>query len=123
MSYEDYEDFNELEQEVRSNGDVMTTSMKALREAAGYKKLGRFVTEEISDNLNQHGLGHFPEILPENQHAPVRIYKKGTQISKMIEAANGIGENYDKQLREKTGASAEVIQKIRALLDEGGSFI
>lgn len=39
----------------------MKTKLGALREEIGYKKLGRYVLEEIADNLGREGLGFFPK--------------------------------------------------------------
>ncbi|MFJ7279573.1 hypothetical protein [Kitasatospora sp. NPDC098663] len=45
---------------VATGGGLIETTLGALREELGYKKLGRWVLEELDGHLVGHGLGFFP---------------------------------------------------------------
>ncbi|MFB7672331.1 hypothetical protein ACFC26_13040 [Kitasatospora purpeofusca] len=46
--------------QVAVEGGLIETTLGALREELGYKKLGRWVLEELDGHLTGHGLGFFP---------------------------------------------------------------
>ncbi|MDX3521935.1 hypothetical protein [Streptomyces scabiei] len=63
------EDIEEIEDEdsaegvadrVAAEGGLIETTLGALREELGYKKLGRWVLEELDEHLTGQGLGFFP---------------------------------------------------------------
>jgi hypothetical protein len=59
-----------------------------------------------------------PDPLPAYQEQSARIYKAGTPVARIIEAAvHGVGDQADEVLREAAGGeAAEVLQKIRELV-------
>lgn len=111
------ETYDDLVQAVESNGDLQTTSMETLRDLHQAGRLGVHVVAGIQDKLASHGLGHFPEPLPNYQHETVRIYKQGSQVAKIVDAVLRPSETGDKVLREAANVdTAEKLQQIRELV-------
>jgi len=90
--------WKDLKSSVERNGNVLTISMKELRDVAGKNKLGKNVVKEIKENLASVCLGHVPQVLPLDQNALVRLYKCDTDISKLIETIAIPNEKTDKEL-------------------------
>lgn len=115
-------DWDEIKAEVEKNDNVLTTSMEALRNAAGASRLGVNVRDEISSTLAGMGLGHIPTDLPGYYYEPVRLYKRGTSVGKIIDTVLEPGEQNDKQLVDKLGDEgvdyAAVVERIRELVNE-----
>jgi len=81
----------------------------------GAGKLGKYVIVNIGDELKSRGIGHSQ--LSNEQTDRVRVYKLGTPIANVIEAATGVGEHLDERLRQVTQSNAEeVLKQIRALV-------
>jgi hypothetical protein len=95
-----YQDFDELEQEVRQKGNVLSVQMFTLRNLQGAGRLGPYVVEQISKELAKRGLGHHPEGLPEQQWDWVRIFKLGSNVADLIRASMNIGDKEDEKLRQ-----------------------
>lgn len=110
--------FEELASQVDRNGGVFTVTMGELRNAYEARKLGTHVRTGISEKLRTRGLRHLPEELPLYQEQVARIYRDGSSVGKIIDAAvYGIGDHSDDLLREAAGGdAAEVLQKIRELV-------
>lgn len=109
--------YKELGELVEGNGDVLTIKMEQLRDVHGAGKLGVHVRAGISDNLRQHGLGHFPPELPNYQWDEVRVYKQGTPVGRLIEAVLAISTSNDDVIREMAGSDASAtLVKIRELV-------
>ncbi len=77
--------WDDIKNEVVSNGNVKTFTMEKLRDAHGSAKLGVNVCGEISQELARMGLGHIPEVLPTYQHEFVRVYQRGTDVGNLID--------------------------------------
>jgi hypothetical protein len=111
------ENMNEVRAAVEQNGDVKTFSMEVLRDAHGAGKLGVHVRAGISKALRGVGLAHSPDPLPIYQENLVRVYKQGTAVADLIEAATTPGEGRDEELRQAVGGDAsDTLAKIKELV-------
>jgi hypothetical protein len=114
--------WTEIKEAVEKNGNVTTVTMEQLRDASGKDKLGVHVREEIRKALAGMGLGHIPQELPNYQHEPVRVYKKGTPIGELIDLILTPGQQNDSKLTAQFDAGgvdyADIVQKIRELVEE-----
>ena len=91
--------------------------MAILRDAYGAMRLGVHIREAISDRLKSLGIGHYPSNLPENQWSPVRLYRLGSPVAKLITAALYPSEAHDEELRTAAGGdAAAVLEKVRELV-------
>jgi hypothetical protein len=112
-----YQDFDELEEEVKNSGNVLSIQMSTLRNLQGAGRLGPYVVEQISRELAKRGLGHYPEDLPEQQWEWVRIFKLGSNVADLIRASMNIGEKEDEKLRELASDDAtDTLNRIRQLV-------
>jgi hypothetical protein len=71
----------------RADGGLTQATLGELRAELGYRKLGRWVLEEIAETLGRARLGYFPldQLDPEQnseprQHQTVWIYDKGDDV-------------------------------------------
>lgn len=78
--------YEQLVADVEAQGSVATYSMAVLRDIEGAGKLGVHVRKSINQQLQAHGLDHLPEDLPLYQEQSVRIFRRGTQVHKVIDA-------------------------------------
>lgn len=93
--------------------------MEELREIEGAGRLGQHVRASISGNLLSHGMGHLPAELPSYQDFEVRVYRLGTALADVINAALNPSTSGDQILRQVAASDAQdVIKKIRALVCE-----
>jgi hypothetical protein len=107
--------YDELGAKVVASGNVLTTDMRDLRDRVGAGKLGKYVVDEISDELKKRGLGHTPLTL--DQWSQIRIWKQGTRVGKFIEAASTPGHTEDELLRELADSQADdIVKQIRSLV-------
>jgi hypothetical protein len=108
----------ELVQHVEENGGVATVEMGQLRDAYGSGRLGIHVRQGIADELAKVGLGYGPPgDLPDNQWKLVRLYRKGSPVGKLIEAAHDCSSDSDRVLREAAGGNAaQTLKEIRELV-------
>ncbi len=112
--------WDEINQDVESTGNLRTVTMEELREAHGAGKLGSTICAEISKKLAGMGLGHIPIVLPRYQHEPVRRYKRGTPAGQLIETVLEPGEQNDRklvgQVAETKTEYAAIVEQIRELV-------
>ncbi len=111
-------DYNSITEQVARGNGVSTVMMGDLRDAHGAGKLGTTVVENIVAQLASTGLGHVPE-LTTSQWDEVRIYRKGTPVGRLIEAAKTVGQDNDETLRQSVGKDVRVqglIEQIRELV-------
>lgn len=107
----------ELRQEIEANGNVMTMKMEDLRDMHGAGKLGIHVRTNISKSLRGAGLDHKPDPLPEYQDRNVRVFKQGTAVADLIDAATTPSVEHDEELRQAAGGEAsETLDRIRELV-------
>jgi hypothetical protein len=110
-------DFEKLLKKVDSNDGVHTTTMLALRDAYGKGRLGPHVCNGISKALAGLGLGHYPPRLPEHQDERVRLYRLGSAVGDLIEAALDVSPNQNEVLRRAaSGNDADVLRQIKELV-------
>ncbi len=110
--------WEELSTRVDRDSGVMTVPMEALRDLAGFKKLGVHVRPQISKELRGRGLDHLPAELPIYQDNLVRVYRQGSDVAKIIGAVQQPGPSGDRVLREAVAGSdaEEVLARIRDLV-------
>ncbi len=114
--------FEEVKDQVRADGRVRAYRMEALRNAAGYAKLGKFVVVEISDKLRRRGLGHAPDPLPADSWATVLVYELGSDVEKLVNAVQAPsteGADFIRSFADQDAAQA--LARIRALLEASGA--
>ncbi len=115
---ENFSNVEELSKIVDENKGVITTTMRALRDAHGADRLGIHVRSGLSRSLRKAGLGHQPRELPDSQEKLARIYRRGGPVDELIEAVDAIDPQNDEILRERAGNdAADIIQKIRELVE------
>jgi len=108
---------DDLKKHVEANQGVATVYMGVVRDAYGSGKLGKHIVDNIAKALQGLGLGYYPDPLPSYQEAMVRLYKMGSPVGQLIEAASSIGLERDEVLRQAAGGeAAEVVAKIRELV-------
>ncbi len=113
--------WDDIKDDVESNGNILTVTMERLRDAHGAAKLGIHVRTAISSHLAGIGLGHIPQDLPAFQHELVRLYKNGTPVGELVTTVLTPGEQGDSKLSEQFAGKtdySEIIQKIRELVVE-----
>ena len=113
------DNYDQLAQKVDSAQGVLTVTMGTLRDTHGMDRLGVHVARNIGIELNNRGLGHFPDELPLSQHEQVRVYRKSTTAGKAIIAAFSLGKKHDEMLRslDDVGSQA-ILDKVRELVCE-----
>lgn len=103
---------------VEASGDVLTLLMQEVRDAFGWDRLGKNVRTLISESLDGLGLGYLPHELPDRQWIPVRLYKLGSPMAALLDAALNPSVEHDEELRKAvTGGDMETLKKIKALLE------
>jgi hypothetical protein len=89
--------------------------MQDLRDRVLAGKLGRYLIESIDDELKKRGLVHSP--LTNRQWDEVRVWKQGTRVGRLIEAAQTPGTAQDEELRELSDSNAgEIVKQIKTLV-------
>jgi len=78
--------WQDLDADVRANGNVLRVSMWDLRHLSGKMRLKVNVVAAISGELADIGLGHLPHELPRNQNEYVVVYKIGSEAGAVINA-------------------------------------
>lgn len=107
--------FDELHERVVARGGIMTTDMRDLRDRIQAGKLGRYVIENIADELKSRGLAS--STLTNEQTDRVRVYKQGSLVAGLIDAALNVGEAHDERLRQLSENRAdEILKQIRGLV-------
>ncbi|WP_156369028.1 hypothetical protein [Methylobacterium sp. Leaf100] len=113
----DFNTYAEMDRLLLENGNIITCPMASLRDAHGAGKLGVNVINNISGALAHRGVGHLPQDLPQNQWSMVRLYKKGTSISELIDAVYEVGEANDSKIRELANSTAiEDLRRVREIV-------
>lgn len=109
-------DFDELDEWVLEEDNLVTVSGVGLRNAAGWSRMTEGTVAFIEDELKKRALGCFPR-LSADRHAEFRIYKKGSPLGNLIEAVLQPTDSGDKLLRESSsGAAQEILRKIERLV-------
>lgn len=106
-----------------AGGGVICVTLGDLREAVGAGKLGRWVLQEISEELAAAGLGYFPRsLLDDNeeprQHQAIRVYRRGAgTLARTIDAVLDPSSRGDEVLRDLGNDEARnTLTQIRRLV-------
>lgn len=103
-----HERIEELRSKVESNGGILTLSMVEIREVAGARRLGSNIRADLGKALRKAGIGHNPEILPNNQFALVRLYLQDSPLPRIIEALDDLSPESDSILVDLFGKVHQV---------------
>lgn len=110
-----FSNYTELKQLVDDKEGVANCTMASLRDAHDAGKLGVHVVAGIEDKLAGLGLGH--SNLSANQHDVVRIYKKGSRVGGLIEAAHDLSESANQSLRRAArNEDTAILKRVRELV-------
>ena len=108
--------WDELKEKVEQNENVLTVSTAELRDIYGVKRMGVHVAHEIEAKLAGVGLGVTPEI-EADAWQQVRLFKLGTPVGDILNAANNPGDEGDRTLRDLAeGDASERLRQIKALV-------
>jgi hypothetical protein len=84
----------------------------------GYGKLGKYVVQEIGNELRRRGLGYAPDPLPADAWSTVMLYELGSSVEKVVHAVREPSEDGANKIRELANQNEqEVLDKIRALVE------
>lgn len=98
-------------------GGVATLYAGQLRTPCGVVRLAKNNRETIKRVLKSHGLGHFPEEIPNWQETLIRVYRRGSNAGELIDAVLTTGPAEDMTIRQWTATKAsEMVQAIRELV-------
>ena len=92
-----------LRRKIESKGGVLTLEMGELRKMFGAQRLGANIRAAMSNTLKEAGIGHYPTLLPNNQHSLVRFYLLSTPLPEVVKAVNTPGPEGDRILVEALG--------------------
>ncbi len=112
-----YETPEKLRDAVIDNGNVLTVKVGEVRDAFKYGRLGKHVRKEISSKLHGLGIAHYPVDVPDWQENPIRLFRMGTPIADLLDAAHDETPEHDEELKAAvSGGAADVLNQIRALV-------
>lgn len=104
-------------------GGIIRVTLGDLREAVDAGKLGRWVLQEISEELAAAGLGYFPKALLDDneeprQHQEIRVYRRGAStLARTIDAVLDPSSRGDEVLRDLgNDETRETLAQIRRLV-------
>lgn len=113
----EYDSLDDLKDAIEKNEGLLSVLMKDVRDAYGAQRLGNQVVENIADSLAGKGIGHYPDYLPQDQEAWVRLFKLGSSAAHILRAANVPGPEGDELVRKLLASDAEdVLRKVRELV-------
>jgi hypothetical protein len=113
----------EIHEDIKQHGDVLTVPMKRLKTLHGAERLKSLVRQSIREHLSYRQIGFVGDELPVSENDAVRLYLKGTPVARIIEAVQLKGARGDQQLRElaNTGSAAttqNLVQKLKLVLSQ-----
>jgi hypothetical protein len=109
--------FAALLEKIDAHEGIFSFSMEDVRNAYGSERLGVNVRAGITQKLKRLGIGHYPRNLPEYQDQAVRLFRLGSPIEELINAALRISRGNDAILRKAAGGDAEkVLRQVRELV-------
>jgi hypothetical protein len=118
MSESDFpQEMLDLRDRVDAENGILTLPMHEVRDAYGSERLGVNVRANITAMLQQLGIQHTPRNLPGSQHELVRLYKRGSAVGKLIQAALRPGTEADETLRTAASSGAtRILEKVKELV-------
>jgi hypothetical protein len=106
-----------LRDAVIDNGDILTVKVGTVRDAFNYGRLGVHVRKEISKKLRGLGIAHLPAGVPDWQEQPIRLYRMGTPIAELLDAAHDPTAEHDEELKNAvSGSAADILNQVRAIV-------
>jgi len=84
---------DDIHQDIKKNGDVLTVPMKRLKTLHGAERLKSLVRQSIQDHLSYRQIGFVGQELPASENESVRLYLKGTPVARIIETVPGATNN------------------------------
>jgi len=117
---DEYTTLEQLREAVELNDNVLTVPMWKIRDAYGAQRLKVHIRSGIHDALDGLGLWHLPREIPDNQHAVLRLIKKGTPAAKLLLAMNRVSADHpedDELIRNAVAGDAKAtLQEIREIV-------
>jgi hypothetical protein len=111
------ETYGDVEEIVDQAGGITSFVMHILRDVHGAGKLGVHVVSGISNELDARGLAHYPEEIPTDQYARVKVYRKNSTVGKLMSAALSVDETSNVVIRQLCSSEADkIVQRIRELV-------
>ena len=105
-----------LKERINNDRGLTEVSMRWLREAAGWEKLGKHVVADIATQLSNHRIGYLGE-LGMSQDMTVRVYDMDHPIGELIAAVRTPTPKGDQRLREvASNDAAEILNRIRSMV-------
>lgn len=106
----------QLKKRIARHQGLAQVSMRWLREAAGWEKLGKHVVADIATQLLNHRIGYLGE-LGLSQDLTVRVYDMDHPIGELIAAVRTPTPKGDDRLREAaSNDAAEILNRIRSMV-------
>ncbi|HEY9086299.1 MAG TPA: hypothetical protein VIN40_10265 [Candidatus Tyrphobacter sp.] len=116
-SVREFATLEDVSDELERQQGVADLVMSQLRDAYGAGRLGVNVRLNLSNKLAGMGIKHVPVELPDNQNAPVRIYKAGSPVGQLIDAVLTVGDGTDEVVRDAAASDARaVLNKVKELV-------
>jgi hypothetical protein len=111
--------YKAIGEKVDKAGGIIAVTMEEIRDAAGLKKLGVNVVDEISRGLKGVGLDHAPAKLPTSSWETVLVFRQNSEANRVIQAVLHPGEGAAEVIRDAVGtpdaSGAERLAQARAL--------
>ena len=114
---EDFQDIEDICNNVKNKGGIMTVSMGDLRDAYGVAKLGIHVLNSIEEELSKRAI-KIRGKLTLSQWDYVRLYHSDSEFNKLVEAYENLTEDSDNYLRKLTNKNEEECTKLKRKISE-----
>jgi hypothetical protein len=102
---------------VTEHGGIRSFDMQELRVEYGATRLGANITSEISVELANLGIGHYPLELPTKQWGSVRLFDKTHVYAELVNLQESFDYDDDEKLQEMlSNEKNEIINSIRKLV-------
>lgn len=109
-----FESLDELQEQVKAAGGVLTVPLALLRNAYGAQRLGPQVRANMSAHLRSLGLGHTPSEIPDRQTKAIRIYELDSPVGHIIAAVSSPGPHEDETLL--MAAETDAMEILRSIV-------
>lgn len=93
-----YKSVNDIAVAVNEARGVLTVPMYEVRDACGYQRLREAVAADISRQLEGVGLGFMPRKIPEDQNKMLRLFKKDSLLSELMDLMRSPDPVADKRI-------------------------
>lgn len=107
----------DVAKKVNQHGGIRSFDMQELRVEYGAKRLGANITSEISEELKNLGIGHYPPELPNKQWGSVRLFDKTHIYAELAVLQESFEYDDDEKIQEMlSNDKNEIIKAIRKLV-------